>query len=217
VTPHYIPVKTPQGLDEMTTRHHGLSQRQRMVLFLVDGKRNVAEVQRMAAVAGASELLLHELLDLGLVTVREPVSDADSVWVNMPEVQEEFRVAQTDIPLNDSLLPSLPNQNPPVLHAVMHGHTALQQASLPDPLLQAQQPLNQAREILMRALMEQAPVKGLVTRMRLKRARSIEEVTGLIPEVEQHLNKPNRQLLTQQLLNNVKQLLILAGSHKKIL
>ena len=66
--------------------------------------------------------------------------------------------------------------------------------------------------MLLRALAEHAPLAGSITRMRVKRAQSIADVTALLEEVERHINKPKRQLLTQQLLSNVKQLLILAGS-----
>lgn len=229
LTPQSIPVKTPQGLAELATRHHGLSQRHRTVMFLVDGKRSVAQVQSMASAAGAPEALLSELLSLGLVSLREPVNDASSVWVTMPKAPHDSLVAKTDIPLNDSLLPNslLPNLTPqpvsaeqstaeppqhlPVLNAVIKGHTMLQ-TSAPDAFLEAGHPLHEARDMLSRALMEQAPVAGSMTRMRLKRAKSIAEVACLMGEVEQHLSKPHRHLLTQQLLSNVKQLLILAGS-----
>ncbi len=209
----------------MSTRERRLSQRHRTVLFLVDGRRNVAEVQRMAMAAGASELLLDELLALGLLILQEPVEGASSVWSTLPEPQElPAPSARPDIPLNDSLLPPLAPlsvhsvqstaqlpPNLPVLQAVMEGHTTLQ-APAPDAILESGDPLNEARDMLIRAVREESPVTGSLTVLRLKRAKSIADVTALLGEVEQRINKPNRNLVTQQLLSNVKQLLILASS-----
>ncbi|XVJ70958.1 MAG: hypothetical protein HEQ39_16060 [Rhizobacter sp.] len=73
-------------------------------------------------------------------------------------------------------------------------------------------PLGQAKDMLIRAVQEEAPVTGALTLLRLRRAQSIESVNNLLEEVEQRINKPNRTLLTQQLMSNVRQLLILASS-----
>ena len=205
----------------MTKRQHGLSQRQRMVLFLVDGRRTVAQVQQMATTAGAPESLLAELIELGLITLRDPVelppampspttaqgtvaAGADPVsgpMMNVPSQAIAAEQPQDERPLKI-----------PVLHNVVQGYTTLEQSTDRDAFLDPSHPLNQAREMLLRALAEHAPLAGSITRMRVKRAQSIADVTALLEEVERHINKPKRQLLTQQLLSNVKQLLILAGS-----
>jgi hypothetical protein len=217
VNPESILYKTADGVAEMATRVRRLSQRHRTVLFLVDGKRSSAEVQRMAVAAGASEALLDELLSLGLVAEIE-----SSTLDNSPS--DTFTAgsgAIPDIPLDDSLLPPLPPlvanstaQPPldlPVLQAAMEAHEASQKKHSGLDFSN-EDPLGQAKDMLIRAVQEEAPVTGALTLLRLRRAQSIESVNSLLDEVEQRISKPNRSLLTQQLMSNVRQLLILASS-----
>lgn len=218
VNPESILYKTADGVAEMATRVRRLSQRHRTVLFLVDGKRSAAEVQRMAVAAGASEALLDELLSLGLVAEIE-----SSTLDNSPS--DTFTagggVVIPDIPLDDSLLPPLPPlaanstaQPPvdlPVLQAAMEAHEA-SRSKHSGLDFSNEDPLGQAKDMLIRAVQEEAPVAGALTLLRLRRAQSIESVNILLDEVEQRISKPNRSLLTQQLMSNVRQLLILASS-----
>ncbi|RQP22984.1 hypothetical protein [Piscinibacter terrae] len=64
-----IPVKTAEGQSELTSRQRRLTQRQRTVLLLVDGRRSEAEVRSMAVKAGATESCFGELMDMGLIAV----------------------------------------------------------------------------------------------------------------------------------------------------
>jgi hypothetical protein len=66
------PVKTAAGLAELAHRTHGLSQRHRTVLLLVDGRRPAALVQRLAVQAGAAQSCFDELVALGLVSIEGP-------------------------------------------------------------------------------------------------------------------------------------------------
>jgi hypothetical protein len=217
VNPESILYKTADGVAEMATRARRLTQRHRTVLFLVDGKRSAAEVQRMALAAGASEALLDELLSLGLVAVIE----SSTLDTSTSDTFTTSRSAIPDIPLDDSLLPPLPPladnstaQPPvdlPVLQAVMEAHEAGQSKHSGFDFSN-EDPLGQAKEMLIRAVQEEAPITGALTLLRLRRAQSIESVNSLLDEVEQRISKPNRSLLTQQLMSNVKQLLILASS-----
>jgi hypothetical protein len=201
----------------MTTRARRLSQRHRTVLFLVDGKRSLAEVQRMAVAAGASEALLDELLSLGLVAVIE----SNNMDASQAGAFTASGGVTTDIPLDASLLPPLPPleanstaQPPvdlPVLQAVMEVHEANQTKHSGFDFSNVD-PLGQAKDMLIRAVQEEAPVTGALTLLRLRRAQSIDSVSNLLEEVELRISKPNRSLLTQQLMSNVKQLLILAAS-----
>jgi len=61
-----IPIKTPQGQAELSTRQRRVSQRHRTVLFLIDGKRSATEVRHMALQAGVPENCFDELLAMGL-------------------------------------------------------------------------------------------------------------------------------------------------------
>jgi len=81
VAESWLPVKTPEGQAEIRQRQCGLSQRQRTLLLLVDGRRSVAQVKQMGVQAGATDTAFDELLDMGLITVREPALPARPIPV----------------------------------------------------------------------------------------------------------------------------------------
>jgi hypothetical protein len=62
------PQRTHAGQVELTGRSRHLSQRQRTVLFLVDGLRSVDEIHRLAEQAGAGPTAFAELVAMGLVS-----------------------------------------------------------------------------------------------------------------------------------------------------
>jgi hypothetical protein len=100
-----IPIKTPDGQDELGTRQRRVSQRHRTVLFLVDGKRSATEVRSMALKAGVPESCFDELLELGLIEVPEPtvaelLGSPDVLHVELPLAGPD----SANAPL-DSLLP----------------------------------------------------------------------------------------------------------------
>ena len=67
-----IPTKTPLGVDEQRRRSAGLGQRHRTILFLVDGRRPLGEVLRLAQQAGATVQHFEDLVRLGHVDVPRP-------------------------------------------------------------------------------------------------------------------------------------------------
>jgi hypothetical protein len=70
--------KSEAGFEEVQSRHAGLNARTRQLLILVDGKRNVAELGRMMAVAELEEFLA--LLELkGLIFLKLPDGASSSV------------------------------------------------------------------------------------------------------------------------------------------
>jgi hypothetical protein len=62
-----VPRRTPAGQAELNERSRELTQRQRTVLFLIDGVRGVDEIQALAEQAGAGAKAFAELVALGLV------------------------------------------------------------------------------------------------------------------------------------------------------
>jgi|CryBogDrversion2_1035201.scaffolds.fasta_scaffold00316_8 hypothetical protein len=60
-------VKTPKGIEEMSSRCHGLSQRARRVLIMLDGKRGDAEIAAMFP-GEEGESALATLLSEGFIT-----------------------------------------------------------------------------------------------------------------------------------------------------
>ena len=65
----------------------------------------------------------------------------------------------------------------------------------------------EVREILTRAVRSVAPVAGSLTLLRLRRARTRGELTGLLGEVAQRIAKPPRALAGAQTLRRARDLL----------
>ncbi len=74
-----VPTKTSRGHDELRTRTQRLGQRHRTVLFLVDGRRTLAEVLSLAHQAGAQTGHFEELVRLGLVELPEEHAAAEAI------------------------------------------------------------------------------------------------------------------------------------------
>jgi len=187
-----VPVKTAQGVAELAHRSRGLSQRHRTVLLLVDGQRPVSRVLATAQAAGVQPTVFDELVDLGMVEV--PL------------------VAHIDLPLgagqatdggggaDSSLLPAARSLLPE------SGWSTLSGAQIDADI---DRPLQEARELLIRALRAQAPVSGSLTLMKLRRAANRDEIEALLDEVEQRLRRPHRMIIAAQTMRHVRHLLSL--------
>jgi len=180
-----VPSKTPDGLAELAHRTRGLSQRHRTVLLLVDGRRSVSQIIATAQAAGVAAPVFQELVAMGLVLL--PESGAQHV----------------DLPLeagpagDSSLLPSVRSLLPE------SGWSTLPPVTDSD----VDRPLQEARELLMRALRAQAPVSGSLTLMKLRRAATRDDIESLLDEVEQRLRKPHRMIIAAQTMRHVRHLL----------
>jgi hypothetical protein len=182
-----VPSKTPEGVAELAHRTRGLSQRHRTVLLLVDGRRTVQQILATAQAAGVAAALFQELVAMGLVM--------------LPAARAE----QVDLPLE-----SRPTSDSSLLPSVRSLLPESGWSTLP-PLTEGEidRPLQEARELLMRALRAQAPVSGSLTLMKLKRAATRDEVESLLDEVEQRLRKPHRMIIAAQTMRHVRHLLSL--------
>lgn len=74
-----VPTKTPRGHEELRIRTQRLGQRHRTVLFLVDGRRTLAEVLGLAHQAGAETGHFEELVRLGLVELPEEAAVPEAI------------------------------------------------------------------------------------------------------------------------------------------
>jgi hypothetical protein len=180
--PSIAPVKTPDGQAELTHRTRRLSQRHRTVLLLVDGRRLLDEVLRQAAHAGVPAECFDELVALGLIDT-DPVAH-----VELP----------LEAPADDSLLPPARSLLP-----------ESGWAALDAPAVAPDGPLEEARELLLRAVRNEAPVTGSLTMMKLRRAVSREQLEALLDEVEQRIRKPRKQIVAAQTMRHVRHLLSL--------
>jgi hypothetical protein len=207
-----IPVRTPQGQAELGMRRRELSQRHRTVLFLIDGRRSVAEVNRMALQAGVPPNCLDDLVVLGLVVLAEP-----TVALPRDAALDDSDVLHIDLPLDgvaalpDSLLPPVRTLYPESVSAdsTLRSTPALDSwlpsqsgdSGLPDAAFV------EARLILLRAVRAEAPIAGSLTLLRLRRARGRADLNALLDEVEARITKPHRALGAAQTMRRVRLLL----------
>jgi len=59
--------KSAKGAEAIATRQHGLSQKLRSMLIMIDGKRSVDDLLRISPMLGDTEQLLGQLLDQGFI------------------------------------------------------------------------------------------------------------------------------------------------------
>jgi hypothetical protein len=217
-----IPVKTPEGQAELSQRTRRLNQRQRTVLFLVDGKRTVVEVQTMALQAGAPPSCMDELLALGLIVVTQPTVPMTRYTAAQPN-----DVAPLDIWLESGMAQGEPGRDPMVSASPSADSELPPTRTLAPDSLDADSPkalsptselqrlndgeiddaLEEARGILLRAVRLEAPLAGSLTLLRLRRARTRDELYALMEEVEVRIARPQRVLAAAQTLRRVRQLL----------
>ena len=196
-----VPVKTAAGQVELDTRERRLSQRHRTVLLLVDGRRTEAEVRALAAQAGAPPGCFDDLVGSGLIALQSSAAARKSrTQPTAPPI--------APMPL-DSLLPSVRSLPPDSLNDSVLGGRQPPVSWLPPeegeeaPVDDA---LEQARDLLVRMVKQEAPLAGTITVLRLRRARNRVEMTGLLDEVESRLGK-RRTLALAQTLASVRRLL----------
>ena len=111
-----VPSKTALGQDEVRHRTHGLSQRHRTVLLLVDGRRSLGEVLNLANQAGSAIGHFEDLVRLGLVDV--PVqaaalpAEVPVQAVDVPQMTSVEMVVPSE-PLDDEAGELLAQETPP--------------------------------------------------------------------------------------------------------
>ena len=224
-----VPFKTPKGQAELSTRQQRLSQRHRTLLYLVDGHRNANDVRRMSAQAGVHDACFGELLAMGMIELRAalPTSSATSAApaalttssAPMPDTDGASR-QHVHLPLNsdwrdglvsDSELPALRTVPPPSSFRDSGTGNPAPPSSwfMTDPIddRSGDDALERAREILLRTVRAEAPVAGSLTALRLRRARSRDELQALIAEVEARVGKPPRSLSAALAIQQVRTLL----------
>lgn len=228
------PVKTAEGIAEIRQRKTGLSQRQRTMLLLVDGRRTVRQVKQIAVQAGAPDTCFDELLELGLIEVPEPVrpvpepvqaraaepaqpaqrieprsaanadefASSENTYGNAESDWREPKAPVTrPAPTQPGVVDSLMSSLFPMVESVFG---ALGRANTDQPRDDA---LEEARRILMREVRGKAPIAGALTLVKLRRAKTREDMLALFDEIDSHLRTMMRQLSARQTLVHVRSLL----------
>jgi hypothetical protein len=210
-----VPVKTPEAVAELSSRQRKLSQRHRTVLLLVDGRRAEEEVRQMARAAGSPESCFDELLDLGMISRPAPLEPEPPPPPKMPRVDSRPAPlkAMSQEPLApDSVVSALPASLSlqPESHldsSVSELAGAAMDALESEPFDVQDEALEEARAILLRAVRAEAPVAGSLTMLRLRRARTREDIESLLEEVESRIFKPFKGLWASQTMARVRELL----------
>jgi len=213
-----IPQKTPEAVAELASRQRKLSQRHRTVLLLVDGKRSELQVRQMALQAGAAGTCFDELVELGMITLPEPVIEVPpSAPMPLADVPAPGPVMMVDVPpagpdsVHSSLLPaSLTLQPESTLNdSVLLNEPPPSDLGDLDSLIRegGDAQLEEARDLMIRAVRAEAPVAGSLTLLRLRRARSRADLEVLLEEVELRITKPFKGLWASQTMSRVRELL----------
>lgn len=209
-----VPIRTPAGQAELSTRERRLSQRHRTLLHLIDGRRSEAEIRRMGHQAGVPDSCFGELLAMQMIDVRRP-SGASAPPKTRPGASHQH----VPLPIgadwregvvSDSELPALRTVPPSSgFRDSGSGSPAPSSWFMTDPIddRSGDDALERAREILLRTVRAEAPVAGSLTSLRLRRARSRDELQALIPEVEARVGKPPRTLSATLAIQQVRTLL----------
>lgn len=201
------PIKTADGLDEIATRSRRLGQRLRTMLLLVDGRRSADEVKRLAAQAGVPAACYDELMAQGLIALPLPTLPLSAMEVTQPLPRFPLDLALP--PDDDSLLPSVQPLHP---ESTLNGDLgpaepwAAVETDHGD-LADLDPALEEARDLMLRAVRAEAPVAGSLTLMRLRRARTRADLAELIDEVDSRVRKPHRALAATLLLRRVNELI----------
>ncbi len=212
-----VPVKTPEAVAELSSRQRKLSQRHRTVLLLVDGRRAEDEVRQMAIAAGSPDTAFDELLDLGMISRPAPL-EPEPAKRAAPVVSKPVPLEATPEPAPAamgapdsvvSLLPaSLSLQPESHLDSLLNELPgAAMDALESEPFNVQDEALEEARAILLRAVRAEAPVAGSLTMLRLRRARTREDLESLLEEVESRIFKPFKGLWASQTMARVRELL----------
>lgn len=206
------PAKTQLGVDELRTRTHGLNQRHRTMLLLVDGLRPLSEVLALGLQAGARTTHFADLVHLGMVDVAlDPAASAaaspsveagDSGGNTLSGVLAVDLEAPARVPKftteDSSRMPLQPAE----------GSASVAYAQRRALAKSEQEDLHQeVRELLTDTLRIDAPLFAAVTLVRVRRAQTTRELINLVWEIERHLVASKKSQTEMQTLYRARELL----------
>ncbi len=206
------PAKTQLGTDELRSRTHGLNQRHRTMLFLVDGVRPLSEVLALGLQAGARTTHFADLVHLGMVDV---ALDPGAPAVAAPSVEAGDSGGNT---LSGALAVDLePPARAPKFTTEDSSRMPLKPAEDGEAVAYAQrralakseqEDLHQeVRELLTDTLRIDAPLFAAVTLVRVRRAQTTRELINLVWEIERHLVASKKSHTELQTLYRARELL----------
>jgi hypothetical protein len=209
------PVKTQLGIDELRSRTHGLNQRHRTMLFLVDGVRPLSEVLALGLQAGARTTHFADLVHLGMVDVALDPTSTDGTAAPVPSVDAGDSGGNT---LSGALAVDLEAPaRAPKFTTEDSSRMPLKPAESGEAVAYAQrralakseqEDLHQeVRELLTDTLRIDAPLFAAVTLVRVRRAQTTRELINLVWEIERHLVASKKSHTELQTLYRARELL----------
>jgi hypothetical protein len=234
-----VPFKTQLGNDELRLRTHKLGQRHRTILFLIDGRRPLAEVLSLAQQAGAATQYFEDLLRLGLVELPpDPTPAAPPAEPQLPVLAEEAELTTVELivtpnpedevtvrapltfeapaarpPPPPPPAPAPPQRSLPVLdEAVKPAATVSLDLALPLPDEGEAQLLQKVRELLTETLHIDASLFSARTFVRVRNAQSVGELIDLVWEIQGNLSHKRRAQRVLQGLQHARELLGLGNT-----
>ena len=200
------------------------------MLFLVDGRRPLSEVLALGLQAGASTTHFEDLVHLGLVelAIDDELPDAtpsqqgalDSGGASTRSGVLAFELDPPSSPVEASTQTSLPvaeHRQAPTADVPPAARPAPLPVDMPSALSLAQsralakadadELMQQVRELLIDTLRVDAPVFSAITLMRVHRARSLKDLIDLVWEIERHLGAPRKRRREMVSLHRARELL----------
>lgn len=209
------PAKTQLGIDELRSRTHGLNQRHRTMLFLVDGVRPLSEVLALGLQAGARTTHFADLVHLGMVDVALDPASADGTAASVPAVDADDSGGHTlsgalavdlDAPARAPKVTTEDSSRMPLTPA--EGGEAVAYAQRRALAKSEQEDLHQeVRELLTDTLRIDAPLFAAVTLVRVRRAQTTRELINLVWEIERHLAASKKSQTEMHTLYRARELL----------
>jgi len=206
------PVKTQLGVDELRTRTHGLNQRHRTMLFLVDGLRPLSEVLALGLQAGARTTHFADLVHLGMVdvaldsTASAPAPPSVEAGDSGGNTLSGVLAVELEAPVRVPKFTTEDSSRMPLKPA--EGSEAVAYAQRRALVKSEQEDLQQeVRELLMDTLRIDAPLFAAVTLVRVRRAHTTRELINLVWEIERHLVASRKSQSEMQALYRARELL----------
>jgi hypothetical protein len=206
------PVKTQLGVDELRTRTHGLNQRHRTMLFLVDGLRPLSEVLALGLQAGARTTHFADLVHLGMVDVvldpaaSAPASPSVEAGDSGGNTLSGVLAVELEAPVRVPKVTTEDSSRMPLKPA--EGSEAVAYAQRRALVKSEQEDLHQeVRELLTDTLRLDAPLFAAVTLVRVRRAQTTRELINLVWDIERHLVASRKSQSEMQTLYRARELL----------
>lgn len=214
----YIPCRTLAGEAELVHGRLALSRAQRSMLALVDGESSLDKLLQDASYDGLGSQHLTHLIELGLAALQptEELARWDAVPVDAytPRTPMERHLARRQLVSQRAMRVHTMRMRAPDVCGSPRRASSVRTVAGPSPALQRptnsplpDRKLDEARQLVTLALQRVAPLRGVLTRVRVHRARDRQALRALLPAVRRSLSGQTGWAPLWPLMRRVEQLL----------